>query len=134
MVQKFSMLCILRKAFLFCGMKNSGQGVWYINHTPHILYCKIGLVYVTKFSNDKFGVSFGRYKISSSYKEFISSTMEGIITKSPLKTDQYFGDLQSLLSRRAPAVCAICFFVLAKWHQTRLAMADIPLHKSFGSH
>jgi hypothetical protein len=41
--------------------------------------------------------------------------MEGIITKNHLKTDQYFADLQSLLSRRAPAVSAICRFVLAKW-------------------
>lgn len=51
-VEKFSMLCILRKAFCFCFMKNPGHGIGCIDHTPHILYCKIGLVYVAKFSND----------------------------------------------------------------------------------
>jgi len=49
-------------------MKNPGHVVGYINHTPHMFYCKLGLVYVAKFLNDKFGLSFGRYKVLSSYK------------------------------------------------------------------
>lgn len=67
-VEKFSMLCILRKAFRFCCMKIPGHGVGYINHTPHILCCKIGLVFVAKFLNDKSGVRFDRYKVFPGYK------------------------------------------------------------------
>jgi len=67
-VENFSMLCTLRKAFCFCGMKNPGHGVGYINYTSHMLYCKLGLVYCAKFLNDKFGLRFGRYKVFSSYK------------------------------------------------------------------
>jgi len=53
-VEKFSMLCILCKAYRFYSTKHPGHGVGYINHIPLILYCKIGLVYVDKFSNDNF--------------------------------------------------------------------------------
>jgi hypothetical protein len=30
--------------------------------------------------------------------------MEGIVTKNHLEADQYFGDLQTLMNRRAPSV------------------------------
>jgi hypothetical protein len=59
--------------------------------------------------------------------------MEGIITKNRLETSQYFGDLQSLLTRRAPSV-QFFRFVLSKRHHARLLMADISLHTSFGPH